>query len=143
MSWRSILKESKTTSREIVNLNWDEEQLPEKDKDTCIKELRRVVEKAKNHPVIRETETKFPNPTMKDMPEAVACRALDFIKRLGKDDTAFSDIIDGYYIVCVYDITGFGITIFPDRPLHGGPTVLGIYAHNKDEKYTLEELDWR
>ena len=142
MSWRSILKESKTTSREIVNLNWDEEQLPDKDKDTCIKELRRVVEKAKNHPVIRETETRFPNPMMKEMPEAVACRALDIIKRLGGDNESMSDIIDGYYIVSMYDITGFGITIFPERAFNQ-PTVLGIYANNKDKKYTLEELDWR
>lgn len=142
MSWRSILKESKTTSREIVNLNWDEEQLPEKDKDTCIKELRRVVEKAKNHPVIKETETRFTNPMIKEMPEAVACRALDFIRQLGKDTTSLSDFIDGYYIVSMYDITGFGITIFREKAFHHG-TVLGIYAYNKDEKYTLEELDWR
>ena len=142
MSWRSILKESKTTSREIVNLNWDEEQLPEKDKDTCIKELRRVVEKAKSHPVIRETETRFPNPSMKEMPEEVACRALDFIKRLGGDTTSLSDLIDGYYIVSVYDIDGFGITIFRERAF-SQPNVLGIYANNKDRKYTLEELDWR
>lgn len=78
---------------------------------------------------------------MKDMPEAVACRALDIIKRLAPGEF-ISDIIDGYYIISGYDITGFGITIFPERAF-SQPTVLGMYAQNKDEKYTLEELDWR
>ena len=142
MSWRSILKESKTTSKEIVNLNWDEEQLPEKDKDTCIKELRRVVEKAKNHPVVKETETRFPNPSMREMPEEVACRALDIIKRLAKDESSLSDKVGDYFIAAMYDIEGFGILIYPERAFNQ-PNVLNIYANNRDGKYTLEELDWR
>ena len=136
------LEESKTTSKEIVNLNWDEEQLPEKDKDTCIKELRRVVEKAKNHPVVKETETRFPNPSMREMPEEVACRALDIIKRLAKDESSLSDKVGDYFIAAMYDIEGFGILIYPERAFNQ-PNVLNIYANNRDGKYTLEELDWR
>ena len=142
MSWRSVLKESKTTSREIVNLNWDEEQLPEKDKDTCIKELRRVVEKAKNHPAIKETETRFPNPSMGEMPEEVACKALDIIKRLGKNESDLSEIMGDFYIAAAYTIDMFAIVIFPGS-LSNKPNVLNIYADNRDRKYTFEELDWR
>jgi len=142
LSWRSILKESKTTSREIVNLNWDEEQLPDKDKDTCIKELRRMVEKAKNHPVVKETETRFPNPFMGEMPETVACRALGIIKQLGKDTDSLSDMIDGHYIISSYKIDGFGVIVYPEKAFHK-PTVFRIFANNPNEKYTFEELDWR
>ena len=79
---------------------------------------------------------------MREMPEEVACRALDIIKRLAKDESSLSDKVGDYFIAAMYDIEGFGILIYPERAFNQ-PNVLNIYANNRDGKYTLEELDWR
>jgi len=50
LSWRDVLKDSKQVSHTVGSLNWDDEEVPEEDDNDCLKELKRLFYKAKNHP---------------------------------------------------------------------------------------------
>ena len=43
--WFDILKETKQTSRQLSSLNWDEEEIPVKDENNCLKQLKEYYDK--------------------------------------------------------------------------------------------------
>ena len=45
--WFDILKDSKQVSRTVGSLNWDEEEIPEKEDEDCIKKLLNIYDRAK------------------------------------------------------------------------------------------------
>ena len=45
--WFDILKETKQTSRQLSSLNWDEEEIPEKEENNCLKQLKEYYDKVK------------------------------------------------------------------------------------------------
>ena len=47
--WWNIIKDVKTVSQTQGSFDFEEEEIPEED-DSCLKELKRLFYKAKNHP---------------------------------------------------------------------------------------------
>lgn len=45
--WFDILKNVKQSSRQMINLDWDDETVPEAEESDCLKELKEYYEKAK------------------------------------------------------------------------------------------------
>lgn len=87
--WFDILKESKQTSRQIGSLNWDDEEIPEEDKDDCLRELEGIIKRAEVIQPSKRFEVKFGFPidsdgsrTLKEISSGVACFLLDKIKQL-------------------------------------------------------------
>jgi len=88
MSWRDVLKDSKQTSRQVGSLNWDEEEIPEKEDEDCIKKLLNMYDIANQHSGGANSGTKFSimnRSIIKEFPEELICKALDLFKKMYND----------------------------------------------------------
>lgn len=99
--WFNILKDSKQVSRTMGSIDWENEEIPEKEQDdSCLPELIRLVDKAKNHPnatnvrvfTRRQQDMKRPIP----FPKHITCAILKELKELkySKDDpTSYNSMV--------------------------------------------------
>jgi len=90
--WFNILKNVKQSSRQMINLDWDDETVPEEESD-CLKKLKEYYDKAKNHPHARKGSYFKFNP----VPEEVACAILEDLEsaKKGKTKIGFTKMIIG------------------------------------------------
>lgn len=79
--WFDILKNVKQSSRQMINLDWDDETVPEAEESDCLKELKEYYEKAKNHLHARKGSYFKFNP----VPEEVACAILEDLESAKKE----------------------------------------------------------
>lgn len=156
MMWFDIIKESKQTSRELINLDWDEEVEPEAEEDSCVKRLRQMYEKVTQH---KYYFTDFHSWKIKDLPESVACKSLEMIadaefttpytssnEALRIISNSLVTDFEGYSIQIVWNDRSFLFVIF--QKSDGSKTV---YFGTTSPKYGSEErvainpkeLDWR
>ena len=70
--WFDILKNVKQSSRQMINLDWDDETVPEEEESDCLKKLKEYYDKAKSHFHARKSSYFKFNP----VPEVVACAIL-------------------------------------------------------------------
>lgn len=99
MSWRDVLKDSKQVSRNVGGLDWENESIPEED-DSCLPELQRLFNKAKNHPNASNVRVSIPTPhsgkKYKPFPKHITCAILKELKELkySKDDpTSYNSMV--------------------------------------------------
>ena len=91
MSWQYILKDSKQVSRTVGGLDWENESIPEKEEDNCLKQLKEYYDKAKNHPYAIDKRRRRDGVAMNanyfkfsPIPEEVACAIVERIKSIKK-----------------------------------------------------------
>ena len=109
--WFDILKNVKQSSRQMINLDWDDETVPEEESD-CLKKLKEYYDKAKNHPHARKGSYFKFNP----VPEEVACAILEDLEsaKKGKTRIGFKTMkING--INYEYKVA-YGVGQHPPRP---------------------------
>jgi len=136
MSWRDVLKDSKQTSRQVGSLNWDEEEIPEKEDEDCIKKLLNMYDIANQHSGGANSGTKFSimnRSIIKEFPEELICKALDLFKKMYNDYKNINEgdlsrvekVSDQNYVIYVYKLyprvgkhkltTGFNAFTIPTR----------------------------
>jgi len=154
--WFDILKESKQTSRQLINLDWNEEVEPEAEEDSCVKRLRKLYEKVTQH---KHNNSDFHNWTIKDLPESVACKSLEMIADAEfttpyTSNTEMDRIIrksikkdfEGHTIQLVWNVRIFLFLIFkdgvPEETIYFGTS---SPKFGSDERIEIDpkELDWR
>lgn len=86
--WFDILKDSKQINRTVSSLNWDEEEIPEKEDEDCIKKLLNIYDRAKQGGTGTNSGTKFRlvNRGIEEFPEKLICKALDLFKKMAPND---------------------------------------------------------
>ena len=92
MSWQYILKDSKQVSRNVGGLDWENESIPEKEENNCLKQLKEYYDKAKNHPYAIDKRRRGDGVAMNanyfrfdSIPEEVACAVVERIKSITKE----------------------------------------------------------
>ena len=120
--WFNILKDSKQVSRTVGSLNWDDEEIPEEDDNDCLKELKQLYEKAKNHPNASNVHWKG------DFPKSVVCEILKELKELKYIKT---DPISSYssYIKLIEEIPEERVAVYGTFSPRG-------FFFTADEQYT-------
>ena len=154
--WFDILKESKQTSRQLVNLDWDEEVEPEAEEDSCVKRLRQMYEKVTQH---KYYFTYFHSWKIKDLPESVACKSLEMIadaefttEYSSRDekiriltDSLVNDF-EGYIIQIVWNERSF-LFVISKRSAGNETVYFGTTSpkYGSEERIAIDpkELDWR
>jgi hypothetical protein len=133
--WRDILKESKQTSRQVGSLNWDEEEIPEKEDKDCIKKLLNIYDRANqisgganSGTILREVN----RGSIKEFPEELICKALDLFKKMVPKDykninkgdflSNGKKVSDQEYVILVYKL-------YPSVGSH--KIITGFDAYNK------------
>ena len=111
--WFDILKNVKQSSRQMINLDWDDETVPEEEESDCLKKLKEYYDKAKNHPHAR-ADSYF---SFFSIPEEVACAILEDLEsaKKGKTKISYKTIknINGMN----YDyLVAYGVYQHPPRP---------------------------
>ena len=154
MMWRNIIK-AQQQSKEMINLDWDEEVEPEAEEDSCVKRLRQLYEKVTQH---KYYFTDFHSWKIENLPESVACKSLEmiadaeFTSQYSSRDERLRIITDsivhdfeGYTIQMVWNERSFLFVIFQRG---GGQNT--IYFGTTAPKYPEpsaaidpKELDWR
>lgn len=94
--WWNIIKNVKTVSQTQGSFDFEEEEIPEEEDDSCSKELKRLFDKAKNHPnatnvrLWRRFKQDIKKP--KRFPQYITCAILKELKELkySEDDPASS-----------------------------------------------------
>ena len=91
--WFDILKNVKQSSRQLINLDWDDETVPEEEESDCLKKLKEYYDKAKSHPYARKVD-EFSRLTGSKghfnfipIPEEVACAVIQRIESAKRDKT--------------------------------------------------------
>lgn len=139
--WFDILKESKQTSRQVGSLNWDEEEIPEKEDENCIKKLLNMYNRAKpgeGTGINSGTKFSLVNRGIEKFPEKLICKALDLFKKMAPKDykninegdflsrglgsSSFKKISEQEYVIYVYKL-------YPR--VGSNKLITGFYAFNK------------
>tara|TARA_R110002020_G_scaffold232684_5_gene444187 strand:- start:133 stop:744 length:612 start_codon:yes stop_codon:yes gene_type:complete len=137
--WFDILKDSKQINRTVSSLNWDEEEIPEQDKDDCLEELEKILKRALDGPPYhsKRYEVKVgykinddAKMDIKGIPNEVACFFLDKIKQLD-----FSIRKDGHSL-----LTGGFKGNFGDYYIYAGinktvPHLRGNFGPHSEENH--------
>jgi hypothetical protein len=156
MMWFDILKESKQTSRQLINLDWDEEIQPEAEEDSCVKRLRQMYEKVTQH---KYYFTDFHSWKIENLPESVACKSLEMIadaefttdyssrdERLRIITDSIVTDFEGYTIQMVWNEKSFLFVIFKrgagHKTIYFGTTA-PKYGSQERVGIDPKELDWR
>ena len=90
--WWDIIKNIKQSSRQMINLDWDDETVPEEEESDCLKKLKEYYDKAKNHPYARKVD-EFSRVAIGGhfnfipIPEEVACAVIKEIESVKRDKT--------------------------------------------------------
>ena len=153
--WWDIIK-AQQRSKEMINLDWDEEIQPEAEEDSCVKRLRQMYEKVTQH---KHNNSDFHSWKIKDLPESVACKSLEMIADAEfitpyTSDTEHGRILsksiakdfEGHTIQIVWNVRIFLFLIFklgvPDETVYFGTS---SPKFGSEERVAIDpkELDWR